>query len=198
MPTHRSSVDANGGQTYIYLGGFFPAGTYPRAFEYLFDFAGSNGNTTGYIRPLLFERVPGELYSSYVVAGIGEGFQAAMNPLPQTIPFDIVEGIKVTPSGEFTFGFVFALVNASGEQLAASSGVMDMDLTPDSGTGVGGPKTTNFGEEGAPRDYHFLTCCGPVRTYSAQAIGAVPEELSLALVGRAILPAAGFQPARAA
>jgi hypothetical protein len=53
-----------------------------------------------------------------------------MNPLPQTIPVDIVEGIKVTPSGEFTFGFVFALVNASGEQLAPGSGVMDYGPHP--------------------------------------------------------------------
>ena len=52
--THRPNTDNDSGEVYIYVGGSFPTGTHPAAFRYLFDFT-EEGNTTGYITPLLFE-----------------------------------------------------------------------------------------------------------------------------------------------
>jgi hypothetical protein len=188
-PTHRSLVDNDSGQVYIYIGGSFPVGTVPLVFEYLFDFAGPAGNTTGYITPLLFERVPGAFYTIYVVVAIGQSFQVALNSSPQTIPFTVLEGIKVIPGSNYTFGYVNALVNAIGEEVAMSSGTVDFDLTADSGYGVGGSKTSNLwgatGEGGIDvalgttfggfggTDFSWVDNISPIRTYSAQAYGVV-------------------------
>jgi len=182
---HRSQVDENGGQVYIYVGGSLPVGTHLAAFQYLFDFTEA-GNTTGYITPLLFERRSSEAYTLYTVAGIGKGFKVGIEALPRAIPFDVVEGIKVGTNGNFTFGFINAIVDATGASVAASAGAVDMDNPADSGEGVGGTGSTNdwtatnvspnpvvalgttFGASGSNADYTFY---GSYRTYSAQAVG---------------------------
>ena len=184
---HRAQVDTSPGNVYIYVGGSFLIGTRPTELQFLFYFTLA-GNTTGYLTPLLFERVTGELVTSYVVRGIGKGISVNMNPLPSTIPFEIIEGLKESTNGNFTFGFVNALVDASGNQLASSPGTVDMDNPADSGTGVGGTGTTNdwavtnlspypavavgttFGVSGT--DYSFYL---PRRTYSAIALGLAAD-----------------------
>jgi hypothetical protein len=192
-PTHRSQVDSDSGEVYIYVGGSFPAGTYPTEFVFLFSFAGLSGNTTGYITPLLFERVPGEVYTYYVVAAIGEGFPVSINTLPQAIPFKILEGYQKTPAANFTFGYVNSMVNASGVPTASSAGTVDLNNNPpDSGEGVGGTGTTNhwmvtdtrpsgptvglgttFAAPGAGANYSFYQS---FRTYSAQAYGIISTQ----------------------
>jgi hypothetical protein len=190
--THRANVDGDGGEIYIYIGGSFPTGTSPTTFTFLWDFVGRGGNSTGYITPLLLERVPGPFYTVYVVRAVGQGFSVAISSSPQTIPFNIVEGVTTTPNVEFTFGYVNALVNASGQEVMSSSGTVDMDYPADSGPGVGGPGTLNtWGATGAPQpitvaigttiggysgtDFAWVNYY-PVRTYSAQAQGTVSTQ----------------------
>ena len=188
-PAARSQTDRSSGLVMIYVGGFLPAGTNLAALEFLFDIT-TAGNTTGYITPLLFERTPGPTGLVYTVAGIGKGFEVALNSSPRAIPFDVIEGLKVPPNEHFTFGFVNAIVNLSGVPVTTSEGVVDFDQPADSGAGVGGTLTTNywavsnsyspspvvalgttFAVSGA--DYDFF----PVsRTYSAQAIGALSTQ----------------------
>jgi len=159
-------------------------------FQYIFDFTEA-GNTTGYITPLLFERSSGEAYTIYTVVGIGKGFEVALNSAARAIPFEVIEGLKVPTNANFTFGFVNAIVNSSGAQLAASAGTVDMDNPADAGEGAGGTGTTNdwsvtnigpnpivalgttFGAPGSNADYAFW---GSYRTYSARAIGAIPAQ----------------------
>jgi hypothetical protein len=189
--THRSVTDQEFAQLNIYVGSSFPAGTRLVAFRYLFDLT-TFGNTSGYITPVLFEYKSVEAFTVYTVVGIGKSYEVKLNSLPQTIPFDVVEGTGFTTSGNFTFGFITAMVNSSGTPVQTSQGVVDYAGTyPDGGQGVGGAGTTNdwewtvggpppivalgttFGLDGANTDY---TIGQPYRTYSAQAIGvlAVP------------------------
>jgi hypothetical protein len=179
--THRPVTDDDSGEVYIYVGGFFPVGTHPAAFRYLFDLT-HQGNTTGYITPLLFEY--NESLTAYTVVGIGKGFAVTLNSAAQTIPFDVIQGTKVTTNGFFTFGYVNATVNSSGLPVLISPGTVDFGQPAQSGAGVGGPGTSNvwkvtatspspvvtlgttFGVPGA--DYPFYP---GTRTYSAQAIG---------------------------
>jgi hypothetical protein len=187
--TYRSVVDGDSGQVYIYIGGAFPAGTNLSTFKYLFDHTGPEGNTSGYITPLLFTR---ELHGAdvlYTVVGIGRGFTVDLNSAPGTILFDVVEGIKVPTNGLFTFGYVNAFVDANGNQRLRSPGTVDMDESLDGGEGVGGAGTTNawattaqgppfptvglgttFGVYGSGADFGFFTTS---RTYSAVAVGIV-------------------------
>jgi hypothetical protein len=123
---HRLEIDSWYGQGYIYIGGSLPAGTRLAYFQYLFDIPNLGGNT-GYITPLLFERTPGETYTIYTVAGIGKGFGVKLNSLPGTLPFDVLEGIKVPSNSSFTFGFINAIVNSDGTPLLTSLGTVDMD-----------------------------------------------------------------------
>lgn len=185
--THRSMVDLDSAEVYIYAGGTFPAGTNLVAFKFLFDF-NEAGNTMGYITPLLFARVPTGSSVIYKVAGMAKGFAVTMSSVPQKIPFAAIEGIKVPPNGSFTFGYVNALVNASGMPVATSPGTVDFDDPADSGAGLGGPQTTNvweataispspvvalgttFGPPGSGADHTFF---GTTRTYSAQVSGVV-------------------------
>lgn len=142
-PTHRLIVDTDYGEVYIYVGGAFPAGTPPSAFEFLFDFGGATGRTTGHITPLRFEAKPSGVNTIYTLVGIGRAFKVNVRSLPQTIPFDILAGVKTTANANFTFGFVNAIVDASGTELASSPGTCDFDEPADSGAGVGGAGTTN-------------------------------------------------------
>jgi len=91
------------------------SGNPPSQFQYRFDLTDA-GDTTGYITPLLFERASGELFTNYVVRGIGKGFTVSLDSIPTAIRFDIVEGPKVTDNGHYTFGFVNALVDWNGNQ----------------------------------------------------------------------------------
>lgn len=188
--THRSNTDSDTGEVFIYIGGSFPKGTSPTTFTFLWDFVGRGGNSTGYITPLLLERAPGPFYTTYVVRAIGQGFSVGINSSPQTIPFTIVEGVTTTPNIDFTFGYVNALVSASGQETASSAGTVDMDYPADSGPGVG-PHSLNewaaTGDNppisvalgttigGAGTDFAWVNFY-PVRTYSAQAQGTVSAQ----------------------
>ena len=184
---HRSVVDGDSGEVYIYTGGSFPAGTNLSTFKYLFDFTGPEGNSSGYITPLLFTREfrpPSSVV--YTVVGIGRGFTVNLSSTPGTILFDVIYGIKVPTNGLFTFGYANGLVNSDGTQILTSPGTVDMDEYLQSGEGVGGAGTTNnwsvtaqpapsvalgttFGPGG---DYGFFSTS---RTYSAVAVGIVPN-----------------------
>jgi len=191
-PTHRSQVDTWSGQVYLYVGGPLPVGTHPAALEYLFD-STEKGNTTGYITPLLFEYKPVEAFTVFTVVGIGKGFEVKLNRAPQAIPFEIVEGVKAPTSGNFTFGYINAIVDSSGTPVLSGYGTVDMDNPADSGEGAGGTGTTNawmatanlatptpvvglgttFGAAGADVDFTFVS---GYRTYSALAIGVLATQ----------------------
>jgi hypothetical protein len=188
-PTHRANTDHNNGALNIYVGGSLPVGTHLAALRYLFDSTpGGAGNTTGYLTPLLFEYKSVEAATVYTVVGIGKGFEVNLESTPQSIPFEVIEGIAVPSGANFTFGFVMSLVNSSGVPVLTGQGVVDFDTPSDAGEGTGGPGTTNdwayvqvaepsvalgttFGLANA--DY---TLGLPYRTYSAEAIGAVPAQ----------------------
>jgi hypothetical protein len=186
--THRAVTDQEFAQLNIYVGGSLPAGTNLLLFRYLFDLT-TFGNTSGYITPLLFEYSPDEAFTVYKVVGIGRGFEVKLNPAPQTIPFDVIEGVGVPFGGNFTFGFITALVDAGGVPILTSQGVVDYAGTdPDGGQGVGGAGTTNDWEwtvGGPPPVVTLGTTFSlgnnadyvlgqPYRTYSAQVIGTAP------------------------
>ena len=118
-----------------------------------------------------------------------------LNSVAQSIPFDVIEGTKVPTNGNFTFGFVTAIVNSSGVPTATSPGVVDYE-TSSGGQGVGGPLTTNdwaitlgepgpspvvalgttFGVYGADYALNSPAAQQFYRTYSAQAIGVLPAQ----------------------
>jgi hypothetical protein len=188
--THRSNVDGDPAQVYIYSGGTLPIGTNLLEFKYLFDTMSPAGTTSGYITPLLFERTAGETNTVYTVVGIGRGFEVALNSAPQTIPFEVIEGLKVPQNDYFTFGFTNAIVNLSGVSVLTSPGAVDFGQPADAGEGVSGTGSTNdwaatatspgpspvvalgttFSTSGA--DYSFWPLS---RTYSGLAIGAIPN-----------------------
>jgi len=188
-PLSRPSIDGYSGSVYIYTGGSLPASTYPSAFRYLFGIS-PNGNTTGYITPLLFEPQTFGQYTVYIVVGIGKGYEVSLNAAPQTIPFSIVEGTKVTPNGHFTFGFINALVTSDGNPTAVSEGAVEYNSPNVGGEGVGGAGTTNewmasssqdtdvaigttFGVSGSNAANTLFT---GYRTYSAFAVGAIVSQ----------------------
>jgi hypothetical protein len=142
--THRANADHNNGELNIYVGGSLPVGTHLAALRYLFDgTAGGVGNTTGYLTPLLFEYKSVEAATVYTVVGIGKGFEVSLESTPQSIPFDVIEGIAVPTGANFTFGFVMSIVNSSGVPVLTGQGVVDFDTPSDAGEGVGGAGTTN-------------------------------------------------------
>jgi hypothetical protein len=185
-PTDRQQTDQYVASVYIYTGGSFPARTVVTDFQYLFGF-GEFGNTTGYITPLLFEAESSGEYTIYTVRGIGEGFEVALNPTAQKLPFDVVDGTKVTTNAKYTFGWVNALVDSTGTPSATSMGCVEFDNPADGGQGQGGSSTTNdwvasisqntvvslgatFGVAGSgARNLLF----SGYRTYSARAGGVV-------------------------
>jgi hypothetical protein len=186
----RSQLDSWFGQVYIYVGGHLPVGTNLLEFRYLFGATSDSSNTTGYITPILIEYWPVEAFTVYAVVGIGKGFPVTLSPVPQTIPFDIIKGIKVPTSGNFTFGYINALVDSNGVPVETSLGTVDFDNPSDKGEGLGGLGTTNdwiatanlatphpvvslgttFGA-GLTADFPIVN--PPYRTYSAQAYGVV-------------------------
>jgi hypothetical protein len=196
--TPRTNVDTTSGEVYIYVGGSFPAGTVPAALEFLYGFT-DGATSTGYITPLLFERVVQDTSVLFTVVGIGKGFEVSINPATQEIPFEVIEGAKVTTDGDFTFGFINAILNPNPGSVSnvtqticgtypCSPGTVEFDLSADGGEGVGGRDSTNqwgattsepdpvivlgttFGASGSGADYTFW---GTYRTYSAQVIGMV-------------------------
>jgi TPR repeat protein len=116
--------------------------------------------------------------------------EVTLNSAPQTIPFDVVKGTKLTANGNFTFGFINAMVNSAGGQVNASRGTLDFGNLED-GEGVGGTGTTNgwsvtavspfpivalgtiFGARGSDANNTFYPSD---RTYFARAIGALPAQ----------------------
>ena len=185
-PTARQGIDGYKGTVYIYTGGPLPAFTYPLAFQYLFDIS-PNGSTTGYLTPVLFEAQSVGQYTVYVVRGFGKSYQVSLNAAPQTIPFEIVEGSKITTNGTFTFGFINALVDSHGTPLAVSEGAVEYDDPAIGGNGEGGPGTTNQWAAGESQDVNIalgttfgisgsnaaFTLFTGYRTYSALAFGVI-------------------------
>ena len=127
--TSRSQTDGDPGHVYIYVGAPLPAGTTMVQFQFLFDLS-TAGNTTAYITPLLFEYKSDEAFTIYTVAGIGKGFEVTLNALAQAIPFSVLEGTTVTTGGNFTFGYINALVGANGVPVVTSPGGPDYDIPP--------------------------------------------------------------------
>jgi hypothetical protein len=184
-PIHRPQVDTWPGQVYIYTGGFLPVGAHPASFQYVFD-STEEGNTTGFITPVLLESSSVEAFTVYRVVGIARSFRVQLNSGVQRIPFTMLEGIKMATQGNVTFGFINAAVDSNGVPIATSPGTVDMESPAHDGDGVGGPGTTNdwaatanadtpnpvvtlgttFGASGAKVDFTFLA---PDRTYSVQA-----------------------------
>jgi hypothetical protein len=184
-PIRRSLVDTSSGQVYVYTGGLLPAGSHLATLQYMFDFT-QEGNTTGFITPILFEATTVEGFTIYTVAGIGKSFGVKLAPGLQAIPFNIIEGKSVTTDGSFTFGFINAMVNSNGVPVAISPGTVDMNDPANTGQGTGGVGTTNnwaatatsappspvvtlgttFGGPGSSVAFTFVP---PYRTYSAQA-----------------------------
>jgi hypothetical protein len=154
--------------------------------RYLFNLT-TAGNTTRYLTPLLFEFKSVEAATVYTVVGIGKGIEVSLSSSPQVIPFEVVEGTKVSTGANFAFGFMMAILNSSGVPTLAGQGVVDFDTPSDTGEAVGGAGTkhdwvfgpseptvavgTTFGLANA--DYALGL---PYRTYSAQAIGALAAQ----------------------
>ena len=186
-PTTRQQIDNYSGSVFIYTGGPLPAYTSPAALRFLFGFSASDGKTTGYITPLLFESQTVGQYTVYIVRGIGKGYEVSIDSAPQTIPFSIVEGHKITPDATYTFGFINALVDSAGLPTATSQGAVEFDDPAVSGLGLGGAGTTNdwaastsqdtnvalgttFGVSGSNAADNLLSVD---RTYSAFMVGIV-------------------------
>ena len=172
--THRYTIDGAIAQVFIYGGGTIPAGTHLVSFYFLFD-QSNVGNTSGYITPILLDQTSAEIYT---VIGIGKGYEVQQELNPQSIPFTIIEGVKVPTNARCTFGYINALVDSGGVPTLTSPGTVDFDYSVDPGRGIGGPATSNdwgatnsvapvvtsgttFGGAGA--DYPFVQ----LRTYSA-------------------------------
>ena len=185
-PIHRNVTDTVSSTVDIYVGGSLPSGTRPVAFQFLYDET-TAGNKSGFITPLLFEYKSVEASTVYTVVAIGRGFPVQLSPSVQTIPFEVIAGIKVTTGNLFTFGFISASVDANGIPVQQSQGVVDFDTPSDTGQGSGGAGTTNdwlynttvsvenvslgrtFGLSNADQQMGL-----PYRTYAAQIVGIVP------------------------
>ena len=137
--THRVTIDGASGQVVIYGGGAIPIGTHLVSFHFLFDQT-EVGNTFGYITPLLFEQISAGIYT---VIGIGKGYEVQQELNPQSIPFTIIDGVKIPTNARCTFGYVNALVDANGVPTLTSPGTVDFDYSVDPGQGIGGPATSN-------------------------------------------------------
>jgi hypothetical protein len=154
-------------------------------FEYMFDFT-EEGNTTGFITPIIFETSTVEDFTIYTVVGRGKSFEVQLGPGVQRFAFKVLEGTKTISNAQCTFGFINASVNSSGVPVETSPGTVDMNDPANGGEGTGGPGTTNdwtatssttpspvvtlgttFGAPGATANFTFSW--PPYRTYSAQA-----------------------------
>jgi hypothetical protein len=198
----RSFEDTAAGQVFIYDGGSFSSGVNVNtpANNFSFDFSHENFNgddPTGVITPILFEQTsPGNLE----VVGIGTGHTVSVGS-SYSFDFGLTSGTSVTTNGNYTFGFINALVGANGTPTVVSTGTVDWDDPADGGQGVGGAGTTNdwlftptdgnitvalgtiYSTTGNPAANPFLVDSD--RTYSATSTGGVgvPEPGSLALLG---------------
>ncbi len=192
----RRSLDIASGQVYIYAGGSFPE----NAQMGTFTFFGSS-QSVGYLTPVVFEEsTPGV----FVVRGLGASRSVTGSSESQSFDFALRLGTDITANEMFTFGFVNALLNASGDMTETSTGVVDSTLaepiTP--GPGLGGPGSTNrwvftstlpglnvhlattFGFPGTTPDFALndpaISIYNLDRTYSANmTANALPEPTSL-------------------
>ena len=184
--TALPQTDGYYASVYIYAGGSFPVLTNPTALQFLFGFSGS-GDTSAYITPLLFEAETFGEYTVYIVRGIGQGFEVSLSPLPQTLPFNMINGVKLTSNGNFTFGFINALVDTNGTPIVTSQGAVEYTVPANGGHGEGGARTTNdwFASETQNTAVPVGTTFGlygsgaadilfsEARTYAARASGIV-------------------------
>ncbi len=132
---HRTFTDSSSGQVYLYAGGSFDAGDRLTTFTWLND----NGHV-GYMTPILFEQTsPGV----YTVRGVGENVSPVVSGSVQSAAFTLAYGTDVTTNGNFTFGWINAQVDSSGNQAANSAGTVDWNEFADGLPGVGGPGTTD-------------------------------------------------------
>jgi len=197
----RSLEDTANGQVFIYGGGSFSSGVNVNAVasNFSFDFSHENNNLddpTGVITPILFEQTsPG----NFEVVGVGTGHTVNVGSA-YSFDFGLTSGTGVTTNGNYTFGFINALVAANDTPTVVSSGTVDWDDPADGGQGVGGAGTTNnwlftptdnittvavgtmFSTTGNGATAPYLLDSS--RTYSASLAGvaSVPEPGSLALL----------------
>lgn len=132
----RPNRDTSTGQVYIYAGGTFAAGESLTTFSWF-----GNSFSTGVMTPILFERTGADVFT---VRGVGTGQSVTSATSVQSFDFGLQYGIDTTTNSNYTFGFINALVNSSGQQTANSAGTVDMVLdTVVPGTGVSGAGSTN-------------------------------------------------------
>jgi hypothetical protein len=138
------------------------------------------------------------------VVGVGTGRTVSVGSI-YSFNFGLVSGTSVTTNGNYTFGFINALVDGSGTPTVTSTGTVDWDDGGDSGQGLGGADTTNnwlF----TPSDSNTNAALGTIystsgggfgspfliegtRTYSASLAGEVapiPEPASLLMLASGV------------
>lgn len=196
----RLYLDQAEGQVFIYAGGSFDQNVQAGTFTFFF---GAPQWQNHYLTPVLFEETTGGVF---VVRGLGTSQTVSGIVAPQSFDFGLKLGTDVTTNDRFTFGFINALLDDTGEIVAKSKGAVDQtfDLGIVPGEGVGGAGSTNrwvftptvqdlnvrlgtsFGIPFSPADFALndpTVNPGNVdRTYSANLSGqAVPEPSTLAM-----------------
>lgn len=134
----RALADEATGAAYIYGGGKFDTNSHVGTFSWFgnhFAFDGAR-----FITPFLVEEATAGIFT---IRGVGTGRTVLNTGAIQAFDFGLSFGIDVTNSSDFTFGFANSLVDLGGGLTSSSVGAVDFDLGPISGTGVGGPETSN-------------------------------------------------------
>ena len=138
----RADLDSAFGQVFIYDGGTFDTNEKVTTFTFLGipGYPRFNFSDARFITPVLFEQTaPGV----FVVRGVGAGQTVTSSGLAQSFTFNLQEGIDTTTAGDFTFGFINALVDTNGNQTSSSAGAVSFIDVTTPGQGVGGAGTTN-------------------------------------------------------
>jgi hypothetical protein len=181
----RGNIDTSSGQVYIYDGANFLSG---QTFQSMEFYAGA----TGYVTPVLFEETGS---AQFTVRGVGQSVLVSTLG-DQSIDYASASGLATTLGSDYTFGFVNAAVDGSGNETASSTGVVDYDnYIGDAGVSPGSTNDWRF----TPTDGGLNLAIGAVygtggfplnaggdpsnvdRTYSAIAT-AVPEPASVGVL----------------
>lgn len=132
---NRDFTDSSPGQVFIYAGGHFNASQRVTSFSWF----GNGFGGTRVMTPILFEEVSDGVFA---VRGVGTGRTVTGSDDVQQFDFALQYGTDVTANDKFTFGFINALVDGSGQRTGSSTGTAEFNLYPQ-GSGVGGAATTN-------------------------------------------------------
>ncbi len=131
----RGQVDTSAGQVLIYAGGSFTSGSTVSTFG-IFD----NISSGSVMTPLLFEQTTSGVFA---VRGVGTGRTITASASPQSFGFGLQQGTALASNGNFTFGYINALVNAAGTQTVNGAGTVELQTSQQSGDGISGPGSTN-------------------------------------------------------